>query len=971
MEGTRTASVSITGEQRSLYSALKTLDLRTRNQVRAILSDDGSNGISLINLLRRKKNGRELVKIEKVLRVQHQGIHNVLPELFPQKIQTSEAYHRLSEIDLDVHIDMLEYLCSERMEALTNLAKMAGNIGRLTLTKCISEASELIGELILHYGNSHFALRKAALIHTLNTEGSLTPEVDELIEEAGAGSNNVIVSSLLNCYQDEQDILNIKRSILGLPNKGIRNRFTRDIARLPFHPHAKNRLDLAELVQSSLQSSLIDAILILKVNKHLFSSNPRPFLECLFSVLEDSSCDIEDIAKIYSREEDAEYLFYKHSSAWLENSQIIKYRLLQDHFYDVPEAPYFSLDEDLMGRIAPWVNIQELSDLVGTKRLTKHRFENLSLIEQSGFLTRSALFNYLNHRNSGFSDIGEAELLAIMGGTSDLAVTINTEHMLNLASNSSSSIAKIILHLLIAKKSKSLGDSHRLRSLLQKLVKSDHNENLVEFVDALSKKSKVVAQYTYDVCTEDFIAKLPYLIKTTAQITETRAALHKWMGENTGDKRFLDRARNLLIDHQINRVRNEIDDNRIYVDAARFSEWINDELIRDLSTIFTTMEHNNTLSAEEDPQLITVVEVAYFNFCSNNIFGIASYLGRRIRHGTFKGHLYSSVIAIANSQKYSLLFKDPVFIDKWERWKGEYERHIDAIIRSSIHVESKTKRDGLLKPTLKAPGKRDIAIACVKSLVKDFITTKSTIGSGSILTEYCWRMIEVDLRSVNAFLKRQKSSLINLELLNELRVGAQLSYATSDLIRDFNRDINRLINEKLTSMHGWFKRPVSVSPKASLSLLYKAVVAEVKETFSDFDITTEYEEEKDIELVGGPYHVLYDAFYVVVYNAAKHGKLNGRVERDFKITKSGDGQLGAAVITITSEIPDSETEKAVIERLKICPTDDIVNAQLSEGRSGLRKLWQLATADENFKILNIDCFNRKVVVQVAYILEHL
>lgn len=27
----------------------------------------------------------------------------------------------------------------------------------------------------------------------------------------------------------------------------------------------------------------------------------------------------------------------------------------------------------------------------------------------------------------------------------------------------------------------------------------------------------------------------------------------------------------------------------------------------------------------------------YSEFCSNNMFGIASYLGRRIRHGTFKG----------------------------------------------------------------------------------------------------------------------------------------------------------------------------------------------------------------------------------------------------------------------------------------------------------------------------------------------
>src|ERR1700712_339592 len=425
MEGYSIAQVAIRGEEKKLYSALKTLDLRTRNQVRAILSDDGSNSIVLLNLLRRKKNGRDLVKIEKVLRVEHQGSRNMLPELFPKKIQTSESYHRLSEIDLDIQIDMLECLCGEKMLQLTNFAKMAGNVGSLIISNCMSEASTLVGEIIALYGNSHFILRKSALIHTLNTKGQLTLDVDRLIEEAGAGSNNVIVSSLLNCYQDEQDILNIKRSILGLPNKGIRNRFTRDIARLPFHPHAKNRLDLAELVQSSLQSSLIDAIIILKVNQHLFSNNSRPFLTALFSTLENSSCGIEEIAKVYSCEDDAEYLFYKHSSAWLENRQIIQYRLLQDHFYDVPEAAYFSLDEDLVNRIAPWVNICELSELVGVKRLTKHDFESLSAIEQAGFLTRSALFNYLNHRNSGFSDVGEAELLAIMGGTSDLAVTID------------------------------------------------------------------------------------------------------------------------------------------------------------------------------------------------------------------------------------------------------------------------------------------------------------------------------------------------------------------------------------------------------------------------------------------------------------------------------------------------------------------------------------------------------------------
>ncbi len=52
------------------------------------------------------------------------------------------------------------------------------------------------------------------------------------------------------------------------------------------------------------------------------------------------------------------------------------------------------------------------------------------------------------------------------------------------------------------------------------------------------------------------------------------------MGQTSGEKVYLDRARTLLIDHRINKVRNELDDNRIYVDVARFHEWFDDELLR-------------------------------------------------------------------------------------------------------------------------------------------------------------------------------------------------------------------------------------------------------------------------------------------------------------------------------------------------------------------------------------------------------
>ena len=961
MEDSTVVGAGRSSEIGDWHSALKTLNIRTRNQVRAILNNDGSKAVALMNLLRKKKGIRELTKIEKVIRAQAARQGNFIPELFPSEVQTSESYFRLAPLGVAKQLEMIELYVFEHLSRLQELIELSNEVSRCVLSKDFSAASIALGKGVSQYGNSHLLLRKAALINTLNSKNDNTEDIDKLFECAGAGNNNLIVSSLFNCYQDEHDILNIKRSILGLPSKGARNRFTRDIARIPFHPHAKDSEDLCAMLQSSLQSSLIDALVTIKVNHHMVDLSSCKSISILFEFWNETGCCVEDIAKQYLEESDAEYLFYKHSSAWIENEDVVKYRALQDHFYDVPEAPYIAITDDLIARLSLWVSDIRLGDLAKNANMTKHNFTNLKTIEQSGFMTRSSLFNFLAHRSEGFEHVSEDDLSSIMGSTSDLAKTINTDHIINLAANSSSQVAKIIWYLLVARKSKKTGDSHRLRSLLQKLVKAEYDGDLVKFVGALSKKSHEVAEYTYEVCTEDFIAKLPHLIKSAAQITETRAALHKWMGEFKNEQRYLDRARNLLIDHQINRIRNEIDDHRIYVDAARFSEWINDELIRDLNTILTSLEHNQTLTTSDDPQLTNLVELAYVNFCSNNIFGIASYLGRRIRHGTFKGHLYSSVLAYANSPKYKPLLSDSTFSDKWERWRQSYERSINAIIRESIHVESPTKRDGLLKPNLKALGKREVAQACVKSLIKVFAQTKSTVGFANTLTDYCWRIVEIDLKNVNSFLKRQKASLINYELLNDLRVSAPTYVWENELLKEFARDIPRLINEKLTAMNGWFKRPVSVSPKASLSLLYKAVVAEVKETFDNFDVETDYIKESDVELVGGAYHDLYDAFYVVVYNAAKHGKKNGKVTRDFEIAISQDGKLSAVLVTISSEIPDEEVVEEVVERLKVKPEDDIDNAQVEEGRSGVRKLHQIARANESFKVVLVDCIDRKVM----------
>ncbi|KRV67128.1 hypothetical protein AO738_25640 [Pseudomonas citronellolis] len=172
-------------------------------------------------------------------------------------------------------------------------------------------------------------------------------------------------------------------------------------------------------------------------------------------------------------------------------------------------------------------------------------------------------------------------------------------------------------------------------------------------------------------------------------------------------------------------------------------------------------------------------------------------------------------------------------------------------------------------------------------------------------------------------------------------------------------------------MYGWFKRPLSVSPKASLPLLYKAVIEEVKETFPDFDAESDFEERNDLELMGGPYHILYDAFYVVVYNAAKHGKPRGIMKREFGIHTNEADKGGKVYIKISSEIKDDDNESLIAERLEVRSDADIENAHLEEIRSGIRKLYQLERADSCFAVDEISCMNRMVNIHLSYKLEHL
>lgn len=949
----------MTINQAEFLQNFKKLDVASRNLLRPILFDPNQDQIKVLNKFRKLYQYKDLVKIYNALTKIEDYERKVIPDYFPTTAQVYDDFQRLKCIELKKQVKIVELLALQNKNKLNDFFKKIDGLNKLIITKKYKESDSEIEKIYQKFGYSHFLLRKILLIKELNNDKNNLNFVQKFISEYNSTGRNLIISSLQQCYQIDIDYLGLKKSIINRHEKSL---FCKHISEIPFtYLQSHNLEEINEKLLSNIQSSLIDGLFFLKYNNNFLNLKDIDTIDNVISI-KNPSIDLNDLAKFYinNYETDSEDIFYKHSSAWYEIDDIYKYRILNDNFYSESMGK-IEIKEQLH-IINEWIADLSLDELSISQSLTKHNYLDLKILEESGSITRSSIFNHIMMKNEGNVIISLSSLYNLMGRTQDLSRTVDQKYLRMAAEKTDCLESQIIFYLLIGKKSRNEKDNHRLKKYIQKITIERFNSNLVDFVKYLSTKSKAVAEYTYELCTEDFIATMSQIIPTTLKITETRADLHTWMGDFTGDRQYNDRARTLLIDHQINRIRNEIDDNRIYVDSYRFNEWICDDILREFNSCLSSLSQNSLLDYYDSPQLLLLIEKAYFEFCNNKIFGISSYLGRRIRHGTFKGHLFSNVI-IPLEEQYEVLLSDPSFLTQWKIWKNEYEKKIDNIIRHNLHIKSTKNKDGLIQTDLNSPSKTDVAYACAKNIISEFISKNGTSTLSTVIVEYCWRLIVIDLRNINDFLKNQKNEILNKTKIEQLKINQ--NQRIKELTTSFTLELHRTINDKFISIYEWFKRPHSVAPKASLSLLFKAVIEEVRDTFplfKDIDGDNQF----DFELFGGAYHVIYDALYVIIYNAAKHGKPTSHLEKFYTIDPSNY----KIIVSVSSDIKDSDNEDYINSRLQVDQEMDIDNAQLSEDRSGIKKLYHLMKYDNNFVIEKIECSNRKVNIIFSYKVLH-
>lgn len=949
------------------HEEFKRLDIRTRNKLRAILSEKNDYTISNLDTLRSRLGKSQVEALEAILSSSALTKAARKPTPFPKKPPFFDTLHVHSETGFHELLNIIEISVCTHTERLKKLANSLYKIDAMYAAKDFAACRNYIVETLDSYGWSHALLRRIILIRENLGQDNVDDRIEELVIQAGI--KGVVVSSLIHAYARDQNILMIKRSVLNIADRGAINRYTRTLSKLTVQPFVASIQDLGSLLSEVAKCSLIDAIILAKFNSHLFPMANFPAITQIANTLGKPELFEALVATYEAPDSDGEYAFFKQSSAWLEYEPIRQYRILIDNYYDASREQADALPAELARTLLSWVGGTTLHELVGGAQFTKHSYPVLARLELSGKVTRSALFNYWLTESEGQIGFEKEHLLSLMGLTRDLARTVPIRAIRTASKLAKDELVKLILFLLLAKRSKNELDSFLLRKLLEDIAFKYHEGSLVKLVKAYEMSHPYVAEYIYDIATEDFLAKLTKLAPHRADIPEIRASLHEWMAKYSNDDYFLQRARAVRIDHQINRVRNEIDDHRIYVDPSRFSSWIEDEMMIELNSALTsTGSGKKGVSITCDEAVISLVMVQSYNaFCSNSVFGIASYIGRRIRHGTFHGHLYSSVInSIEKSGNFRQLHINPQFAAKWNLWKDVYNKAVEEIIAERLHVYSRAKQLGLLTPEVYNPSKQEVLAAAVTSISNNFAETTSTADVSQTITEYCWRLAELDLSAVIRYLKAQQTPLKNEKFLDEelFPAAALVNPRVADA---FRRELELSIDRKLSTILGWFKRPSIVAPKASVSLLFAATVAEVKDMFPDFDPQNADSSTEEIELVGGFYHLVYDSLAIVVGNAAKYADRNRPLKRKFEIVPGKEKRL---VVEICSSIKPTDDPSDISAQIEARKKADFQDANMYDRKSGISKLMLLASNRQDFELGKYMVVGDEVQIRLNYVLEH-
>lgn len=961
---------------------LNTIDnIRTRNLVRGVLSAaDYNDSFRAMVALRKEANENDVYKATKFLLTSVLASRRFRVQPFPRDVSDVRDRHWYPETSLNKEGAAQRAIFELSETLLLGWIDSIASINESFARRDSKKFQELIVENVETYGYSLAILQKVLSAKYSLLATSETQDFGSLLSPFMKPRKDLLYVAFEDSISWDKNYIRARRTFYKHVKKHIKGPYRFIIADIFCLPQGKNT---AQVLQAYGRWSAGDALAYLERQaQHEAGSDGDPTKYTKYipdklhnvwqSRFREISCD--DICSAITDEQGfEEYRAFPHAPAWSEYNGILKWRIAIETNIGQRLSGIFPARRIENTSTVPTVrSVEELLPVSEEGSDGTHIRIPIRLGTCGKFHRTVALTTTIDNSNNFTIQDGN-KLLKLLDSTVDVALLLSVEDINKvLPERTPDRLYTYLRSALLFDSGEGRRAQHAHRRAVQEIVQRDFNGDIVAFAKFLDESCCHVANYLYHTCSEHFLTELYRLYPNAEQVAAAQIAMHKWYGAARDETAAIDLARTLELNLRLRAIRGSIDDTRLYVDPLRFQEWVLENLSSELrgfvqlketlsEQVGTSVDPENKIDVLQSDyhRYVQLLNRAYQEFCTNKFYGVDSYLGRRIRHGTLSGVLVDELRPAIESAIVATRNCAPAFGRFLSSWSLRLSKDVDDFGAFYLYFRSKDKPKGMLSAQANAPSKINEFNQMAGHVLSSLGPTSPVNSAAKVIYEYCWILLECDLRGLRTAVQVLYDSLA----LDAASLTRNLDESTSHVVSSEIRKINASLRERFEKLGEWLTRPTSMRPSASFEQLIQVVLEEVGGRYSGFDPEVDLSQVDPIDLLGHRFHMVYDILYVLVDNAAKHGARKGQISFGVRTLSTSSDENFDIQLSVSSEILEDEVEvkKNEIHARMIADIDD---ALIQHGKSGLRKARLLVMNNNELSNFSVS-FENNVVTFTA------
>ncbi len=835
----------------------------------------------------------------------------------------------------------LDYIALRIMENEARLCEAFAMLNKLNFA-IHAGIDELIAitltQLVAENGHSLTVARKAAFVIGYAPKDTFAYKTAvELVSTYGVNGKNYGMMATIDSIGAEFNYLDLKYRFRDYASLYRAASNSQKISQLCFSPLAVTPDELVALVVAAYEISLLDASIVLlsHIDQGIVSRPMPPAVRARWDELATMPSGPFD----YFTKGDPylDLYMFRAAPAFLEYRAFRHIRYALEPLYDLPnEADANKPAHQFTASF--FEGVERIDDLVPPDKNVTVAIPDKFDRATAGLLTRSCAIAWVCGRDPDFSRISTEDMALLMGQTFEVDRLVSTFLLRRAVASATNPFVKLILQTLLRAHSTATRDNFNFKDLFQRYVRENHHGDILEFMDRMRSLNTTIIHYFVNLLDETMLSQMAFLMESSETIYETRARLLEWFSDISDDGLTRSKARQLRLDRKIAAVRGAINETRLNIDSVRFRQWIEQNKLTDFSdfirqstpnlppiTDLTDRSKSGTqfLAAHREPTKLALLALTqcYEEFCRNPDYGIASFLGRRVRHGTLRGTLLNG---LPDPDKFELPASS---IAQYEAWSKDFSSSIDALAARLYFRGKSTHKDGLLGSDVDAEQKWQVCLVCLTRIFDQAQQDHGVLFVPLLIEQFCWLVFEIELAKVQTSIGEARTKWGTLKLRYQANDDASIA---------FEKATNIAVSDQFNIVISWFRKPPNISPVAEFAHVIQVAVQEAKDEYPAFAPAIDCIGESDLQLSGATYYVVYDALTIAVRNAAKHGPYPGTLTIGAHVKDAGAAKILDIVIICALKPEDDVC--AVLARVEEAGQAGAVDADIVEGLSGIRKL---------------------------------